>query len=1356
MSNASGMESGHGPGPSIVGIGASAGGLDAMKDFFSALPADSGLTFVVVQHLDPSHESHTAEILSKVTPIRIVAAEDGMRIEPNTAYTNSPGRTLLVRGGRLVQGESSQGEHVETVIDHFLSSLADEAGARAVGIILSGSNGADSPRGIRAIRAAGGMCMVQDPGTAQFPAMPQAIIDTGLADSILAPAEMPAALVAFAHHLQGPAADPDAGPAGAEAGDFETILGLLHTHSNSDFRCYKQPMVFRRIQRRMGLRQVHSLGDYVQLLRNDPGELARLSRDMLIGVSSFFRDTETFERLRTEIIAPLVQSKANGAPLRAWVAGCATGEEAYSIAMLLLEAVVAAGKACPVQVFATDVDARAVETARAGVYPSSIAADVPAGRLERFFVAHGQTYRVTKTLREAVIFSKHDLLSDPPFPRLDLVSCRNVLIYIDPAAQKKLLAVFGFALNVGGTLMLGRSEGVGGMEAWFEPISKSDRLYRLTRSGRKAGIQLPVYRPERAPGPIDREPVAGNAASLPQANLDAVLGHFDASVVLIDGKGEIVYFRGHTEKYLSHPKGPASLNILNMTAGSLSTKLRSAIDTAQQQDAPIRLQGVTLPGTRSRADLTVMRVGDRASGGRLLAVIFEDTSPAHASTRVSPPAADDEPLVSQLEAEVKTLRTELQTNAEESDSANEELKAASEEVMSMNEELQSANEELEAAKEELQSLNEELTTVNAQLSDNVGELTRINDDLANLLVATDIATVFLDPRLQIRRFTPRATQLLNLIPTDIGRPLAHITTNFTGVDLPSDASGVIKTLSPVEREIRARDGSWYVVRVLPYRTQDNRIDGAVITFSDVSGLKETAKYLRYERTYAERVTETVRHPLLVLDETLQVLSANRAFYETFQVKPNQTVGSPLYALGNMQWDVPELRALLVDLLDHDAGFEDFAVEHDFPAIGHRVMLLSGRRIEPTEDMPERVLLTIEDVSRREKDRALLESLNANLEQRVTDRTALAENRAGQLRALASELAHTEHRERERLARVLHDDLQQLLVGAKLQLSNLRSHAQDPAQLEAVDKVDDLLKQSLEASRSLTVELSPTILYEMGLDAALLWLVRQVKAKHGLDVTTEINARVGPDDQGVGILLYSAVSELLLNIVKHAGVKTAFLRLDRDEGGEIRITVSDRGAGFDTGKPQSGETHVTGLGLFGLQQRFEYIGGRCEIASIPGSGTNVTLTAKLAPVGAVAHRKPQRFPVAATAGAASPGSPTRVLLVDDHAIVRQGLAGLLNDEPDIEVVAEACDGEQAIEQARLHRPEVVIMDVSMPGMNGIDATRKILAELPATRIIGLSMYTEADRAEAMRQAGAVAYVSKGGPSDDLLQAVRKVS
>jgi two-component system CheB/CheR fusion protein len=1194
----------------IVAIGASAGGLEALKDFFEAMPSDSGMAFIVIQHLEPTHKSQMAAILDKHTDMRVVQAKDRMAVQANTVYTLPADKHLSIRGGLLRLTRPLKHEGIKRPIDLFLRCLAEERHEKAIGIILSGSSGIDGTLGIRAIRSAGGMCMAQDPRTAQFAAMPQSAIDTGLVDYVLPVDQMPRVLLDYARqpYVSPAGRRQSADPAGADG--LAAILEILRCRAGNDYRHYKKGTLLRRIQRRMGIRQIAGMSDYLRLLRQDENEAVQLSRDMLIGVSSFFRDPRAFEQLRSDVIVPLAASKDRDEPLRAWVAGCATGEEAYSIAMLLAEEVSAAGKHCLIQVFASDVDEEALETARAGLYPESIAADVSLERLDRFFTHKDQHYAVSRQLREMIVFARHNLLTDPPFSKMDLVSCRNVLIYLEPPAQQRTISTFSFSLNVGGHLFLGKSEGLCGLEDSFKTISRSRRIYRLVKPDRGAAADLAASRGAgRTVGKGARAPAPPSTVDLALFNQQVLLKHFRAGIVLVDARGRILHFYGDTERYLGHAKGQASLNLLDMASPALSAKLRQALDQAQRQDAAATLQDVRVGRKRAPlVNVTVVGVPGRPDTDKLLAVIFEERqTPADSSAR-SRAAADLEPLAAQLEAEVKSLRAEMASVTQEHESSSEELRAAHEEVMSMNEELQSTNEELETSKEELQSVNEELNTLNSQLNDKVVELTEVNDDMANLFGATDVATIFLDAQLRIKRFTSQATELMKLVPSDAGRPINHIRQAFEG-DLAADAARVLQGLSPVEREIRTHGDRWYTLRILPYRTLANRIEGVVVTFSDVTRLKQAEATLQAAKTYAEGIVQTIHEPLVVLDAQLRVVSANREFYQMFGMVPKQVEAERIYDLADHAWDIPALRQLFGEIVPANTQIHDFEVTHDFERIGLKTVLLNARRVEAPGGAPECILLAFNDITERKRAQEELASLNRNLEARVSDRTALAERRAEQLRKLAAELTRSEQRERERLAHVLHDDLQQLLVGARLQVETARGQAQDAKSQESLGLASDLLDQSLAASRSLTTELSPTVLHE-GLGAALRWLAGQMAEKHRLAVHVEAVAEVQQDDEGVTVLLFQATRELLFNIVKHARTREATVRLERIEPDRVRIVVEDKGAGFDLAKLDRKSRTGSGLGLFGIRERIEHLGGHLQITSVQGQGTVVTVAAPL--------------------------------------------------------------------------------------------------------------------------------------------------
>lgn len=951
----------------IVGIGGSAGALSALQELFENLPADCPLGFVVVSHGDPTSPSLLPEILGRCTRMPVRPAEEGSVVAPASVHVAPAGRHVSIRDGVLHLDEPVERGHPPLPIDVFLRSLAHDRGARSAGIVLSGT-GTDGTLGLGAIREASGLALAQDPETAEFGAMPASARAQGAVDLVLPVADMPQRLLEFAGGAPAGRRPPEADEAPDDG--LERIVSLVASHTGRDFSAYKRGTLQRRVERRMGLHQVTDLAGYARYLKEDPSEIEALWRDWLIGVSSFFRDPSAFAGLADALDA-LVATKSEGSPLRVWVPGCATGEEVYSIAMLVFEALDRTHRRPDLQMFATDLDAAAVDVARSGRYPEGIASDVGEERIRRFFDTDDDHYRIKNEVRDCIVFAPQDLLRDPPFTTMDLISCRNLLIYLEAAAQKRVLALLHYSLAPDGLLFLGASESITGLEELFEAVDKRWKIFRRQEAGARAGFPLewvggaPASPRAREDRDEARRPRPVDYADLLRRQL---ADRYAPPAVIVDEGGQIEHIHGRTGAFLEPAPGRATLNVLDMAREGLRTPLSSALrevaaDGAETVERDVRVRS---NGERVRTRLVVRRISDHRLARLMILVSFEpaEDGPEQAErTSEEPPAQKPPRRVEELEAELGATREDLQGTVEDLQAANEELASANEEVQSVNEELQSMNEELLTSKEETQSLNEELQTVNAQLNAKVEGLEAAQDDLMNLVNATQVTFIYLDEHLCVRRYTPEARKLFRLIETDVGRPLADLVTSLDYPALGTDAEAVLETLVPSEKEVQAHDGSWWTAKIRPYRTSRNAIGGLVLTFVDVTRIKEAARRAEKASRAFESIVDTVREPLLVLDGGLRVVRANTSFYRTFRVEAGQTEGMPVYALGEGQWDIPDLRDLLDRILTANESFEDYAVEHAFPAIGRRRMLLNARRIERS-DADDRILLAIEDVTER--------------------------------------------------------------------------------------------------------------------------------------------------------------------------------------------------------------------------------------------------------------------------------------------------------------------------------------------------------------------------------------------------------
>jgi two-component system CheB/CheR fusion protein len=947
----------------IVGIGASAGGLEALESFFEQVEPDSGMAYVVVTHQAPGRSSLLPELLAKHARIPVTAAENGMRLQPSHAYVAPPGGRLSVRNETLYV-EPTDGSSPILPVDYLFRSLAKNEGDNSIAIVLSG-NGTDGTIGITEVKATAGMVMAQEPGSARYPGMPNSAMGTQLVDYVLSPKEMPAQLAKYVrrrHRMR--SAEPDLDEHDPDALGLQRVLVLLRAGTGNDFTSYKKSTVRRRIERRMTVHGIRSVREYAQYLERAPREVEALFKELLISVTSFFRDPEVFKVLEAEI-GRLIQLKPQDAPLRMWVPGCATGEEAYSLAIIVKERLLAESKNLAVQIFATDLDVRAVETARVGRYPEGIAADVSPERIERFFVKDGPSYRVTKEIRELLVFAPQNLVKDPPFTKLELLSCRNVLIYLESDLQKRVLWLFSYSLRPNGLLLLGTQESVTGFDEVFIPVNKKWKLFQRRDNG---ALRAPEIQPDLQP-PGAHGPRAGqqnrpgsrpNMGVVPIAE-KVLLSSFVPPSVILSERGDIIFVHGRTGPFLEPAPGEPTTNVFNMAREGLRLELPAALRQAAKSDDVIvrpRLKVKTNGGFAS-VRLTVRKLTEPEQlRGAFLASFEREQEEAKHAKGLKTDKSHLDRIVS-LEKELQRTKESLQGTIEELETSNEELKSTNEELQSTNEELQSANEELETSREEMQSLNEELQTLNSELEERNRALSQANDDMQNLLNSTEIATIFLDDKLLIKRFTTQARKVFSLIDTDVGRPISDLSANLRYDGLVEEAREVLQTLVFHEREIQTKEGSWRLMRVMPYRRHDNLIDGLVITFVDIDRVKRAKEEAQHAQFYAESIVEAVRVPLLVLDDRLCVVSANRAFYEAFRTTPKLVVGEPLKQIAEGLWDVPALTGPLQKVVDDDEVMTGVPVSITFPRLGTRELHVSARNMPIDSGRPRLVLLAIE-------------------------------------------------------------------------------------------------------------------------------------------------------------------------------------------------------------------------------------------------------------------------------------------------------------------------------------------------------------------------------------------------------------
>lgn len=1329
----------------VVGIGASAGGLEAFTNLLRALPIDTGMAFVLVQHLAPTHQSALAEILSQATSMPVTEVVSETEIQPNHVYVIPPGKNMILDGAhlQLFQRKAHGQQHP---IDLFFRSLGESQREMSIGVVLSGT-ASDGTVGLESIKAEGGITFAQD-DSANQESMPRSAIASGCVDFILSPEEIALEIARISTHpfitgrlLGGNfGTDLKRDTILPDRDAVTPVLSLLKNSTDVDFSLYKINTLARRIARRMVLLKMKGIETYEQFLMDTPTEVQALYQDILINVTNFFRDSTPFDALKSKIIPALLRDRDRNEPLRIWVPGCSTGEEAYSLAMIVSEVIELSNRGVPVQIFATDLNATCIDQARVGVYSKQRLENVSQERQSKFFTENNGGLRVNKSIRDMCVFAQHNVLSDPPFSHMDLVSCRNLLIYIEPSFQQSVIPIFHYSLKPKGVLILGSSETVNPHRDLFEVDDAKNKIFIKKAATGRLPLGMPSSKISRSVLPhkgltLQKPPRLDLEFGM-DINCEAdrlLLMRYAPTGVLIDAEFNIVQFRGNTEPYLVPAQGKASLSVLKMAREGMLMPLQTLLSKAKKTSASVREDRLPLKinGESREVTLEVIPLKGNSSSESGFFVLFEETSGKASAVEMgvettSPSISSSFPdaNAAQLKHELARTHEYLQALIEQHDVKNEELQSSNEEAQSANEELQSMNEELETSKEEIQSSNEELSTVNDELQNRNLELAQLNSDLANLIESVQIAIVMVGRDLRIRRLSPMAEKILNIEKTDIGRPITDL---HLQLDLPSLSRlllETIETISSRECEVQDERGHWYLLRTRPYITLDNKIDGAVLSLLDVD-------VIRSARDYAENIVETVHEPLLVLDKELCIRSASTAFYEIFQLNREKTEGVPLHELGRGEWNIPELRTLLQRCLNQELSVKDFEVRKEFDNIGERILFINARRMLQTVNQSPLVVLAINDVTKHKH-------LEDNLKRRNEE---LAAADSGKNHFLAT------------LAHELRSPLNAILGWTKLIQRPDRSAENLQQGLEVIDRssraqaclISDLLHMNRISSGKMRL-----VVTTMNLCHAVRSAVEAIEpAAEGKDIKIE------SDILGEPILvladanrLQQVLGNLLGNAIKFTPSQGVIRVILKKSESQAEISIQDTGEGvasdvlpyifhrFRQADPSKSRAHGgLGLGLSIAKQLVELHGGTISAQSAgPDQGTTFIITLPL--LSKIETNHPRAL---SEAGAEIPPrslSGIMVLIVEDDVDAREPLR-LFLESVGAEVVAVASANE-AIEVIRQQRPDILVSDIGMPGRDGYDLISSIRS-LPKewggeTPAIALTAYCSTDDMARALEAG----------------------
>ncbi len=1316
----------------IVGVSFSDSGIPALSQLFASLPADAGMSFVLLSPGSSRRSESIQKKLPSIANIPIQKIRHGMAVQPGNIYLAAADAPVAIGGGILQLTSSPSAVGTDYAMDHFLRSLAADCGNQAIAVVLSGDT-LDGIQGCAAVQSAGGITIAEDQPSSEHARMPRSAIETGCIDFVLSPEDIAPKLAEIGARLS-------RAQTTGFLDEHHLVLSCLQEVTGINLGHYSQHMLQCGINRRMTLNNIETLNQYLRYVNETPSELRALFRDLLSTFTPFFDCDLPSEALSRQVFPAILRDrKVSGAPIRIWVPGCSTGEEAYSIAIILSELVTKSRRSAsrngssapsPIQIFATDINDAALETARAGVYSEARLARVSPQRLKNFFHPSAGGYLIAKPVRDMCIFARQDLANDPPFSRMDLICCRHLLFRLHPLSQKRVIAQLHYALNAAGCLLLGASENVHQLSDYFAPADANETIFRK----KSPSSYLVPYFPKDvanftpSSGVHRGAPHPSGPEELKQAE-NLLLSRYLPASMIINEDLQILRIWGHLGQFLEPAAGAPTFDLAKIAGEPLLKYIRPALQLARQKNHTVRKRNVPIESedhVRS-ANLEITPISVPASGKLVFLIVFQEELPA-----AQHPQRLKRANVSGVLRENKLLSQQTARLKEQLQSATQTHEITAEEYQAAAEELQTTNEELETAKRELQSGNEELRVLNERLHIRNSELLETNQELASVLANVNIPLMIVDQNFRIRRFTPPAQKLLNLQPGDVGRRLREVRPNLEAADLEELARGTVEHMASSECELReTRIGKWYSVRVRPYRSSSNRAEGAVFSFHDIDVLKRN---LDQTRVFADALIENAREALLILDACLRVTLANSAFCRLFQVTASEAEGKLIYDLGEKQWDIPELRILLDEIIQHNQRADDFEVCHSFPHLGTRTMCINARRIEPHEG-EYLILLAIEDVSEKKR-------------------------QTEALRRLSTYSMRVQDDERRRIARDLHDITGQKLALQSMNLAQMLRRLHDnPGVLSIARECQSLTDQISSEIRTLSYLLHPPLLDELGLSSALHWYAQGFENRTGIRVTVDVPSdlmRLSPETE---VTLFRVVQESLTNIHRYANSPTAIIRVNADAE-EMTLEIIDHGKGMEVNAvaPESFSAERPGVGIQGMRERMRQLSGRLEIVSVPNRGTRVSAAL---PLQGHVH---EEVPAADENSAAGPPSAepqaqaapnARVLIADDHEIMRQGVRTLLAGEENWEICGEAVNGREAVEKTAQLSPDLVILDLNMPVLDGLAALREIVAKQPSAKILVLTVHDSDSTIHEIFTAGAHGCLLKSQTAHDLVRAVKMV-